>query len=128
MVAIGAAFVIVGALLLPWFIGLDPPPMNPVALVQAILGSTGLESGFVEAPVRILLVVLGALMLLGLGGDTGSLSRKSAVLVVLLSAGYLVFLGITPGMFLSPLDIGLPAIWIGAALGYAGGLLIRMKD
>ncbi|GAA1055449.1 hypothetical protein GCM10017608_35220 [Agromyces luteolus] len=128
LIALGALMVIVGALFLPWFDGIGPPQLNPVAIVQSILTSSGLQSEFVEGPVRILLVVLGVLMLLGIAGKDGGLSRKSAVLVVLLGAGYLVFLAVTPGMTLSALDVGLPVIWIGAAVGYAGGILVRMKD
>jgi len=128
LIALGAVLVIVGALLLPWFVGVAPPQLNPVAIAQTILTSSGLQSEFVEGPVRILLVVLGVLMLFGIAGKEGGLSRKSAVLVVLLAAGYLVFLAVTPGMVLSALDIGLPFIWIGAAIGYAGGILVRMRD
>ncbi|RXZ49753.1 zinc-ribbon domain-containing protein [Agromyces binzhouensis] len=128
LIALGAVLVMVGALLLPWFIGLSRPDLDPIGIAQAILTSTALQSEFVEGPVRLLLIVLGVLMLFGIAGKDGGLSRKSAVLVVLLAAGYLVFLAVTPGMTLSALHIGLPLIWIGAALGYAGGILVRMKD
>ncbi|MRX43252.1 zinc ribbon domain-containing protein [Agromyces kandeliae] len=128
LIALGAALVIVGALLLPWFIDLPRPELNPIAIAQDILTSTGLQSEFVEGPLRILLVVLAVLMLFGIAGKDGGLSRKTAVLIVLLAAGYLVFLAATPEMTLSALDIGLPFVWIGAALAYAGGILVRMKD
>lgn len=132
LIALGAILVIVGALLLPWFVGVDPPTLNPVVIAQtitqAILTSSGLQTAFVEGPVRILLIVLGVLMLLGIAGKEGGLSRKTAVLVILLTAGYLVFLAVTPGMALTALDIGLPFVWIGAAIGYAGGILVRMRD
>ncbi len=128
LILLGALLVIVGALLLPWFISFSVPSLNPLEIAVAISQAGGLESEFVEGPVRILLVALGVMMLLGMAGKEGGLTRKTAVLVVLLSAGYLVFLAVTPNMTLSALDIGLPFVWIGAATGYAGGILVRMRD
>ncbi|GAA1062064.1 hypothetical protein GCM10009573_34920 [Agromyces bracchium] len=128
LIVLGSLLVIVGALLLPWFVSISVPSVNPLEIAFAISQASGLQAAFVEGPLRILLVALGVMMLLGVAGKEGGLTRKMAVLVVLLAAGYLVFLAVTPGMALSALDIGLPLIWIGAAIGYAGGILVRMRD
>ncbi len=128
LIVLGALLVIIGALPLPWFVSIPVPTLNPFDIASNISQASSLQAEFVEGPLRILLVALGVMMLLGIAGKEGGLTRKTAVLVVLFSAGYLVFLFVTPGLAASDLDIGLPLIWIGAAIGYAGGILVRMRD
>jgi len=45
---------------------------------------------------------------------------------VLLTVGFLVFTASTSG--LPEFDIGLPIVWVGAVLGYIGGVLARPRE
>ncbi|GAA4383222.1 hypothetical protein [Agromyces bauzanensis] len=125
LVIVGAILVAIGALS-PWFEGL--PPLLPfVEWIRELLAMSSLTVGaqVVEPPLRLLLLVLAVMMIFGLAGKAGGLTRKSAILVVLLSAGFLIFLAITT--FVPALTLGLPIIWVGALLGYIGGVLARPR-
>ena len=130
LVVIGAILVMVGALLLPWFEGtevdleIDDWIQNLpfMRFAPGIPSETAIDQ--VEAPLRIVLVALAVTMLFGLGGRAGGLIRKSALVVVLLTVGFLVSIAIVA--FSPPgLTIGLPVIWLGAVVAYIGGILAR---
>lgn len=123
LVILGALFAIVGALS-PWFDGF--PPLLPLGdWIVILLSSPGsfAEIEWVEPPLRLLLVLTALAMAFGLNGKAGGLTRRSALLLVLLTVGFLIFVSIRFG--LPPLGFGLPLIWLGAVLGYIGGVLLR---
>ncbi|MEJ3404516.1 hypothetical protein WDJ51_07210 [Rathayibacter sp. YIM 133350] len=132
-VLLGGALVIIGALL-PWVAGL--PNFLPsfdwlVALVR--MPPTGIDINdpfqmlqLGQPPVRLLVIILAVFMLFGLNGKAGGLTRKCAILIVLVSVAYLVVTAImttTAGV-----DVGLIAVWIGAILGYVGGVLSHARS
>ena len=132
LVVIGAVLVLVGALVIEWFQD-SPVDLNVVAVPQAVIellrgGVPGFTSGVAvaEPALRIVLAVLAVMMLFGLSGK-GGLTRKSAILVILLSVAYVVSVAIVISAF-PPLWFGIPIIVIGAVLGYIGGLLVRPPD
>jgi hypothetical protein len=129
LVVIGVVLVLVGSLVLEWFPG-SPVDLNVGAVPQTVIellrgGVLGFESGVAvaEPVLRIVLAVLAVMMLFGLSGK-GGLTRKSAILVILLSVAYVVSVAIVISAF-PPLWFGIPIIVIGAVLGYIGGLLVR---
>ncbi|WP_136709669.1 DUF2905 domain-containing protein [Agromyces sp. H66] len=125
LVIIGAILVVIGALS-PWFAGF--PPLLPfVEWIRELLTLSAFTVGaqVVEPPLRLVLLVLALMMAFGLAGKAGGLTRKSAILVVLLSVGFLIFLAITS--FVPELALGLPIVWFGAVLGYIGGVLARPR-
>ena len=131
LVVIGALLVAIGALS-PWF--MDVPPLldlftwiRGLPSVQFSMNMDPLIVMFTaEPPLRILLLVLALAMAFGMSGQSGGLTRKSAILVVLLTVGFLVTLAITA--FVPDLSYGLPVIWLGAVLGYIGGVLARPRQ
>jgi hypothetical protein len=136
LVVIGALLVAVGALL-PWFAA-EETTVVPFTWIKSLSGDfvlpmdQAIAPSTIEAVLRITLLALALAMLFGLAGRAGGLTRKSALLVVLLTAGYLVALAAAPG-FRSEIDLsdswfGLPIIWAGAVLGYIGGILARPRE
>lgn len=131
LVFVGAILVAVGALLLPWFVGVAVD-FGRIGLLfdpsvwQSGVGVFATAVVLAEAPLRILLAVLAAAMLFGMAGQAGGLTRKSALLVVLLTVAFLIALAVSFG--LPDLAFGLLVIWIGAVLGYIGGVLARPRD
>ena len=131
LVVIGALLVAIGALS-PWF--MDVPPLldlfawiRGLPFVQFSMNMDPLMVMFTaEPPLRILLLVLALAMAFGMSGQSGGLTRKSAILIVLLTVGFLVTLAITA--FVPALSYGLPVIWLGAVLGYIGGVLARPRQ
>lgn len=123
---IGALVVGFGALS-PWFAGFTP--LLPfIEWIRMLIGSSSFTAGpeVVEPLLRLGLLVLALAMLFGLAGKAGGLTRKSAILVVLLTVSLLVFLAAMA--FLPDLDFGLPVIWFGAVVGYVGGILARRRE
>ncbi|WP_448811158.1 COG1470 family protein [Agromyces bauzanensis] len=125
LVIVGAILVAIGALS-PWFDGY-PPALPFVEWIRELLSMSSFTVGaqVIEPPLRLLLLVLAVMMLFGLSGK-GGLTRKSAILVVLLTVGYLVFLAITD--YVPSLAMGLAIVWLGAVLGYIGGVLARPRQ
>lgn len=133
LVFIGALLVAVGALILRWFSNAEVDlelddwirSIPSFQFFQGMPSETAIDQ--VEAPLRIILVALAVAMLFGMAGKSGGLTRKSALLVVLLTVGFLVSIAIVafspPGF-----DLGLPIIWLGAVLGYIGGVLARPRQ
>lgn len=129
LVVAGAALVLVGALLLPWFPGTAPDP-DPGALpgkvsVAVQAGGVDWDSGreAADAALRLLLAILAVVMLFGLTASGGA-TRKAAILAAVLSIGAVVALAVGTSQVPS-LSIGIPVIVLGAALGYIGGVLVR---
>ncbi|WP_173922832.1 zinc ribbon domain-containing protein [Agromyces sp. Marseille-P2726] len=132
LVVLGALLVLVGALVIPWF--QDSPVNLDVGIVPQVLIDV-LNQGVppftaaiavAEAPLRILLVVLAVAMLFGMAGK-GGLTRKCAILAVLLSVAYVVSIAVVISSF-PPLSFGIPIIWLGAVLAYIGGVLARPAE
>ena len=131
LVVIGSILVAIGALS-PWF--RDATPLldlfawiQNLPFVQFSMSMDPFMVMFAaEPPLRILLLVLAFAMAFGMTGQSGGLTRKSAILVVLLTVGFLVTLAITA--FVPALSYGLPVIWLGAVLGYIGGVLARPRQ
>jgi hypothetical protein len=125
LVIIGGLLVIIGALA-EWFGGFSPflPSIDLIgALARSQVDLRDLS--LTEPATRTIVLLLGALMLLGLIGSSGRLTRVSAVLVVLVTVGWLIFLAVAavvPG-----LGLGLPLVWVGAVLGFVGGVLARPR-
>jgi MFS family permease len=69
--------------------------------------------------------MLSIMMAFGMTGQSGGLTRKSAVMIVLLTIG-LVIAGAIAGMFSGP-DLGIFVVWLGAVLGYVGGVLAKPR-
>lgn len=128
LVVIGAAMVLVGALVLPWLRGvladLDISVL-PQKVIDALTNGLDPEAGvaIAEAPLRVVLAVLAGAMLFGLTGK-GGLTRKSAILVVLLCVAYVVSWIVVNSTF-PPLWFGIPLVVVGAVLAYIGGILAR---
>ncbi|MDR6906463.1 hypothetical protein J2X63_002149 [Agromyces sp. 3263] len=125
LVILGAVLVVIGTLS-PWFAQFDPL-LPAVELVRMLVQSSSLDPGLIVEPaLRLLLFILAITMAFGLNGKSGGLTRKSAILIVLLSAGFLVFLAIAA--FVPELAFGILLVWLGAVLGYVGGVLARSRD
>lgn len=131
LVIVGAILVATGALM-PWFED-QTPRLDPFRWIESLPGlsfsmpmSTDTAIAGIEAPLRIMLLVLAFAMAFGLTGRAGGLTRKSAFLVVLLTIGLLVTLAVTAEV--PALAFGLPLIWLGAVLGYIGGVLARPRQ
>ncbi|MDQ0893437.1 hypothetical protein [Agromyces ramosus] len=123
LVILGTLFAIIGALS-PWFDGFSPLlPLGDWIMILVSSPASFAEIEWVEPPLRLLLVLTALAMAFGLNGKAGGLTRRSALLLVLLTAGFLVYLSLRFGM--PPLSFGLPLIWLGAVLGYIGGVLLR---
>lgn len=121
LVLAGAALVLLG-LLLPWDL---LTRADGLELLEVLLqGGQTSEARIAAAAIRALLSLLVLAMLFGLTGKAGSLTRKSAFLIVLASIGYVVAAVVVQGVTFS-LSLGLLAVWVGAVLGYAGGVLAR---
>lgn len=124
----GAAFVLLGTLL-PWNLLTTADGLTIVA--TAPLGALGEVPNvsedavvhLVAAAARVLLAVLAVAMAFGVTGS-GSLTRKTALLVVLLSVAYVVAAVVVRGAGLE-LGGGLLLVWVGAVAGYVGGVLAR---
>jgi hypothetical protein len=67
-------------------------------------------------------------MALGMTGQGGGVTRESAVLIVLLTAGLLVGTLVKGGDAFRPPAFGLFVVWFGALLGYIGGVLARSRQ
>ncbi|GAA1510793.1 hypothetical protein BJ978_001597 [Agromyces terreus] len=125
LVIIGGLLVIVGALA-EWFAGFTPflPSIELIGALarnEVFLGDVSLT----EPAIRTLVFAFAALMLLGLVGSSGRLTRASAVLIVLITVAWLIFLAVVA--VVPALGLGLPLVWIGAVLGFAGGVLARRR-
>lgn len=136
LVIVGAILVATGALV-PWFQDgagdHQTPQLDPFRWIESLPGlsfsmpmSADTAIAGIEAPLRIVLLVLAFAMAFGLTGRAGGLTRKSAFLVVLLTIGFLVTLAVTADI--PALAFGLPLIWLGAVLGYIGGVLARPRQ
>ncbi|WP_127794452.1 hypothetical protein [Agromyces sp. LHK192] len=126
LVIIGGLLVIIGAFM-EWFAGFDA--FLPSAQLIAELARSGVDVtnlSLLEPAVRVLVLVLAALMLLGMIGTSGRLTRFSAVVIVLVTLGLLLFLAVAA--FVPPLGLGLVLIWLGAVLGFVGGVLAKRRD
>lgn len=120
----GAALVLIG-LLLPWDL---LSSSDGLSLVTSVVEGRDLDSEerLAAAGVRVLLAVLVVAMLFGLTGKAGSLTRKSAFLIVLVSVAYVVAaVTVLGAVFI--LSAGLLAVWAGAVMGYVGGVLARTR-
>ncbi|WP_395245540.1 hypothetical protein ACGGZK_06925 [Agromyces sp. MMS24-K17] len=126
LVILGGILAIVGALV-EWFAGFTAflPSIDLIAMV-ARAGVSLDDIALTEPAMRTLVIFLAALMLLGLVGRSGRLTRVAAILIVLFTAGWLVFLAVVIG--LPPLGLGLILVWIGAVLGFIGGILVRSRQ
>ncbi len=128
LVVIGALMVLAGALI-PWFqdvaadLDIGARAGDVIELINVGVPSPQSVVGIAEAPLRVLLLVLGVMMLFGLAGK-GGLTRKSAILVVLLSVAYVVSAAVVISSFPS-LWFGIPVVVVGAVLAYIGGILAR---
>ncbi|WP_448006102.1 COG1470 family protein [Agromyces bauzanensis] len=132
LVIIGAILVAIGTLN-PWFafyvpfldffqwIGfiLSTPVELSMSMDQEVVRS------FIEPPLRYALVALALAMAFGMAGGSGGLTRKSAILIVLLTVAFLVLLLVVSSV--PELAFGIPIIWVGAVLGYIGGVLARPR-
>ena len=124
----GAAFVLLGTLL-PWNLlttadGLTIVATAPVGALGDVPNvSEDAVVHLVAAAARVLLSVLAVAMAFGVTGR-GSLTRKTALLVVLLSVAYVVAAVVVRGAGLE-LGGGLLLVWVGAVAGYVGGVLAR---
>lgn len=124
----GAALVLLGTLL-PWNLLTTADGLTIVA--TAPVGALGDVPNvpedavvhLVAAAARALLALLAVAMAFGVTGK-GSLTRKTALLVVLLSVAYVVAAITVRGAVLE-LGGGLLLVWAGAVAGYAGGVLAR---
>ncbi|WP_019180842.1 zinc ribbon domain-containing protein [Microbacterium yannicii] len=125
LVVLGALMVLVGAL--KW-----TPDMHFLFAAVDVNSLTGsddpLSDGITaaETPLRIALALLGVGMLFGLAGK-GGLTRKSAILAVLLSVAYIVSGRFTDAT-LTGLGFGIPVVVAGAVLAYIGEILLRPPD
>lgn len=132
LVLTGAALVVLGTLL-PWNLlffegGLAVMGRFPLGAVVDAVGNQGALGdseiiAIVAATVRPVLLVLAAAMAFGLTGS-GSLTRKAAFLVAVVSVVYVVA-ALTATTAVFTLSAGLLAVWTGAVLGYVGGVLAR---
>ncbi|GAA1830624.1 hypothetical protein [Agromyces salentinus] len=125
LVIIGGLLVIVGAFA-EWFAGFTPflpsiELIGALARSELFLGDIRLT----EPAVRVLVFLFAALMLLGMIGKSGRLTRFSAVLTVLITVAWLIFLAVVA--VVPTLGIGLPLIWIGCVLAFIGGVLARPR-
>ncbi|MBD8063041.1 hypothetical protein [Oceanitalea stevensii] len=124
----GAAFVLLGSLL-PWNLltsadGLTIVGTAPLAALGDVADISPDEgTHLVAAAARVLLAVLAVAMAFGVTGK-GSLTRKTALLVVLLSVAYVIAAITVRGAVLT-LSLGLLLVWAGAVAGYIGGVLAR---
>ncbi|WP_152193174.1 hypothetical protein [Georgenia satyanarayanai] len=124
----GAALVLLGTLL-PWDLlttadGLTIVGTAPLdALGEVPNVSEDAVVHLVAAAARVLLVLLAVAMAFGVTGK-GSLTRKSALLVVVLSVAYVIAAVVVRGAVLT-LAPGLLLVWAGAVAGYVGGVLAR---
>lgn len=129
----GALLVLLGAVVLPWF-GPEAD-LDVEGWVGTLLGDWSIFRGMdsttaidrFETPLRILLVVLAVMMLFGMAGRAGGLTRKSAIVVVLLTVGFVVYTFVV-GSGQPDFGLGLPVIWLGAVLAYIGGMLARPRE
>lgn len=124
LVLCGALLVVLGAML-PWFLPFDEDGLTLVRAATQITDITTGEMLAAAAGVRVLLGLAALLMVFGLTGQAGSLTRKSAILAVLLSVGYVVA-AVSLGQEFR-LSAGLAAVWLGAVLAYVGGVLARQR-
>jgi hypothetical protein len=127
LVLFGAAFVVMGSLL-PW-VGTESVLPSVELFVREIEKHISLVdwNSLVEAAARVVVMVLAGLMVLGMTGRAGGLTRESAVLIVLLTAGLLIATLVKGGDEFRPPAYGLFVVWFGALLGYIGGLLARPR-
>ncbi|KQM81335.1 hypothetical protein [Agromyces sp. Leaf222] len=125
LVTIGGLLVLIGAFA-EWFANF-PPFLPSVDLIGALVrGQLNLgDITLSEPPIRVWVILFGALMLLGMIGKSGRLTRVSAVLIVLVTVAWLIFLAVAA--FVPPLGLGLFLIWIGCVLGFVGGILARPR-
>ncbi|MGR0219703.1 COG1470 family protein [Agromyces sp. ZXT2-6] len=126
LVIFGVFFVVVGSFL-EWFggAGVNLPSIGRIMGVIQFQTFEGDWPYLVEAGARVLVLVLAVMMAFGMTGQSGGLTRKSAVLIVLLTVG-LVIAGAVAGMISGP-GLGLLAVWFGAVLGYIGGVLAKPR-
>lgn len=120
----GALAMLVGAMLPLRAIG-NPTPFGISASTVVDLINAPLDLGVLGqlATFGIVLLVLTGLMVFGLTGRSGRLTRFSAVVAVLLTVALLVTIGVV-GLSATP-GSGAFLIIVGAVLGYIGGLLAR---
>ena len=128
LVFFGAVFAVIGSLL-PW-VG-TTRALPSLDLLERVIGQQVSEvdwNSLVEAAARVVVILLAVMMVLGMTGRAGGLTRQSAVLIVLLTAGLLI--GTLVGgvaEFRAPAR-GLFVVWFGALLGYIGGVLARPRQ
>lgn len=125
LVTIGGLLVLIGAFA-EWFASF-PPFLPSVELIGALVrGQLNLgDITLSEPPIRVWVILFGALMLLGMIGRSGRLTRVSAVLIVLVTVAWLIFLAVAA--FVPPLGLGLFLVWLGCVLGFIGGILARPR-
>lgn len=126
LVIFGVLFVVIGSFM-SWFLFSDAR-LPTIEGFLGIIQSGAYADGWpylVEAGMRVLVLVLAVMMAFGMTGQSGGLTRKSAVLIVLLTVG-LVIAGAVAGVIAGP-GFGLFVVWFGAVLGYAGGVLAKQR-
>jgi hypothetical protein len=129
LVIFGAGFVVIGSLLL--WVGTERVLPSPGLFQQELNRQSILEvdwTRLVEGTARAVVLVLAAMMALGTTSRTGGLTRKSAALIVLLTAGLLIATLVLPGSAFRPPEYGLFVVWFGAVLGYIGGVLAQQRQ
>ncbi len=126
-VIFGAIFAVIGSLM-TW-VGTTAVLPSVALFQQEIAKHVSLVdwNSVVEAAARVIVILLAVLMVLGLTGRAGGLTRESAIIVVLLTAGLLIGTLVRGDEFRPP-ALGLFVVWFGALLGYIGGVLARPRQ
>lgn len=124
LVIFGVLFVVVGSFM-PWILFFDPEVPGVQQFIDEIQNQDFTDGSLVERATRVLVLVLAVMMAFGMTGQSGGLTRKSAVLIVLLTVGIAIAAAVL-GMFPGP-DYGLFVVWFGAVLGYIGGVLAKPR-
>ncbi len=127
LVILGAVFMGLGALA-PWHVA---DTLGRLAqgweLAASGFGSAFIPQLLLGALMRLLVAAAAVGMLFGLTGKAGGLIRRSAVGAVIVTIAYVVIglVGSSGDASELVLGVGLPLIWVGAVLGYIGGVLAR---
>lgn len=124
LVIFGVLFVVVGSFM-PWFLFFGPYLPGIQEFVGEVQGQDYQDGSIIERATRVLVLVLAVMMAFGMTGQSGGLTRKSAVLIALLTVGIAVA-GAVAGVTTAP-DYGLIVVWFGAVLGYVGGVLAKPR-
>ena len=122
---LGGLIVILGAAFFPFRAALEQTAgefdVNEVA--QEFGGALILAGFEVLITVGLVLIALGILMMFGLTGPKGRLTRLAALLAALVVAGLLIALALVNAQ--SGLGTGAVLVLAGCIIGYIGGLLVR---